>query len=392
MAGRSPPIVAISAQKVGLSDMLEAVPDAVIAVDAAGLVVVCNSHAADLFGYEMPELLGQPVEALLPPRFRTTHHAHRAGFAAAGSRRLMGEGMELLALHRGGRELEVEVALNPVSLDGQPATMAIIRDVADRRRLMRALVDSEEQLKHANAALEQRIAERTVELREANHELEAFSYSVAHDLRAPLRQIAGFARLLDEDLGENLSPDTARHLNHIRSGTNQMSRLITDLLDLAHISRRALAAETTDLGGLVRAVIEDLAPACRDRTIEWRIGELPLAICDASLVHVAFSNLLANAIKFTEPRPLAVIEVGVVVGSEPPTLFVRDNGVGFDMRYADKLFGVFQRLHSDEEFPGTGIGLATVQRVVRRHRGRVWASATLGEGATFYFTLEDPIA
>lgn len=381
------PIVSTTAKQVRLGEILEAIPDAVLAVDAAGSVVLCNAHAAELFGYEHAAILGQPVEALLPIRFRAAHRTHRAGFAASGRRRPMGQGMELRALHRDGHEVEVEVSLNPVSLDGRPATLAIVRDVGNRNALTRALIESQEQMRNINAELELRIAERTRELRQANEELEAFSYSVAHDLRAPLRQIEGFARLLEEGLDESFSHLTARHLQNIRDGTHQMTRLITDLLDFSRFSRTEIRSEPTDLAPLVADAIRDLAPSLESRAIEWRVGALPIVCCDPSLVRVLFSNLLANAAKFTKPRACALIEVGVSSAKPVPVFFVRDNGVGFDMRYADKLFGVFQRFHSQDQFPGTGIGLATVQRVVSRHRGRIWALSAPEEGATFHFTL-----
>jgi light-regulated signal transduction histidine kinase (bacteriophytochrome) len=266
--------------------------------------------------------------------------------------------------------------------------MAMVRDVSQRKAVERALGEREQELRRINTDLELLVAARTAELSEANRELEAFSYSVAHDLRAPLRQIEGFARLLDERLGPDLSADAAGLLARVRSGTQHMSQLISDLLELAHISRTPLRLEHADLSAVVRDCISDLSGASEGRAIDWRVGPLPRVECDPFLMRIVFSNLLANAVKFTQGRPLAVIEVGTIEPTgEPPTMFVRDNGIGFDMAYASKVFGVFERLHSEDEFPGTGIGLATVHRVIRRHGGRVWADAREGEGATFFFTL-----
>lgn len=383
------PVVSITARRVGLGEMLEAIPDGVITVDSAGTIVLCNSYAAKLFGYDEEGLIGQPVDALLPARFRAEHQAHRARFSAAGERRRMGQGIELRAQHHSGHELDVEIEPNPVTLDGQPATIAIVRDVGERVSLVRALRISEGRLKVANTDLENRIAARTAALQTAVEELDAFSYSVAHDLRAPLRQIDGFSRLLAEDLGDALSTGNARHLKFITDGAQRMSQLIGDLLSLAHISQREISSELTDIGVVVGSVVANLEPDCRGRSIEWAIAPLPEVRCDPAQVRILFTNLLANAVKFTRPREHAVIEVGVTDDPEPGTFSVRDNGVGFDMRYADKLFGVFQRLHPDREFPGTGIGLATVRRVVRRHRGTTWASAAPDKGATFFFTLAE---
>jgi signal transduction histidine kinase len=244
-----------------------------------------------------------------------------------------------------------------------------------------------EQIRGINEDLERRVTERTSELAAANFELEAFTYSVSHDLRAPLRQISGFAALLSEDLGSQLSPTAGHHLEQIRRGANRMGLLVDDLLKLARIGRKPLNTRLTALRGIVDAVVADLASEVGDRRVEWRIRELPSVVCDPGLIVVVFTNLLSNAVKYTRPRGDTVIEVGETAQNGESVLFVQDNGVGFDMHYAEKLFGVFQRLHGDEEFEGTGVGLATVQRIIHRHGGRIWADAASDRGATFYFTL-----
>jgi signal transduction histidine kinase len=236
-----------------------------------------------------------------------------------------------------------------------------------------------------NAGLEQ----RTAQLETANKELEAFSYSVSHDLRAPLRHITGFSKILMEEFGGTFDPNAQRYLERIQAGAKKMGLLVDELLNLARLGRRAVSLRTTGLNSMVAEVIAILQPDSDGRQVEWVIADLPEVECDAVLVKQVFQNLLANALKFTRPRTHTVIEVSYEEKNEDggPVFMVRDNGVGFSMKYIDNLFGVFQRLHSAEEFEGTGIGLVTVQRIVHRHGGRVWAEGELDKGAAFYFTL-----
>lgn len=229
--------------------------------------------------------------------------------------------------------------------------------------------------------------DRTAELEAANQELESFSYSVSHDLRGPIRHINGYCSILVEDFGAELSPEARNCIQKVRDASTRMGCLVDDLLRLAQVSRQELKAEETDLGLTVKQALNELAADLMDRKIEWKIGPLPTVICDAGLVKQVFANLIGNAIKYTRGRENAVIEIGHEGAGEVKTLFVRDNGAGFDMQYAGKLFGAFQRLHKQDEFEGTGIGLATVHRIVQKHGGRVWAEAELDRGATFYFTL-----
>jgi K+-sensing histidine kinase KdpD len=236
--------------------------------------------------------------------------------------------------------------------------------------------------------LEQRVAERTAELEVANRELEAFSYSVAHDLRAPLRLIHAHVQMLRDYRGSPTAREPLIHLDQIQRGAREMSALIDGLLALSRISHMEMRSEVTSLDELVkRAVNQVRQESGADRVVVWRLASLPSVACDPDLMLQVFANLIDNAVKYSRPRTHAVIEIGVGTAEGEKYVFVRDNGVGFDMRYSRKLFGVFQRLHRHDEFEGTGIGLATVNRIIERHGGRIWAESRLGQGAEFRFTL-----
>jgi light-regulated signal transduction histidine kinase (bacteriophytochrome) len=236
---------------------------------------------------------------------------------------------------------------------------------------------------------QQRVLSYAEALRAANTELEAFTYSVSHDLRAPIRQIEGFAKILAEHLGEDLDRQAEQYLWRIQEGAQQMGRLVDDLLYLAQLGQQRAKPQRISLDDLILPVLADLRAGTTERDIEWRVGSLPALVCDPGLMRVVFTNLLSNAVKYTGPRVKAVIEVGQQVIDGGIVIYVRDNGVGFDMKYADKLFGVFQRLHRAEDFEGAGVGLATVRRIISKHRGAVWAEAAPDSGATFFFTLGD---
>jgi PAS domain S-box-containing protein len=356
--------------------LLDHAPDGIVAIERSGRIVLANRQAHELFGYPPGTLVGASIEMLLPETQRGIHQAHREQYMAAPRTRAMGAGLDLTGLRRDGTEFAVEISLSPIQSGPTLLVMAAVRDITDRKA-------AEAQIKRLNEDLNRRVAE----LAAVNRELEAFSYSVSHDLRAPLRALDGFSQALVEDAGDQLSPDAQDHVRRIRAAATRMGRLIDDLLELARLTRREMRWEPVDLTALARTVAERLRRSEPDRAVDFSIAGDLRVTGDSHLLQVAVQNLLGNAWKFTGKQGYARIEFGADTRDGTTVYQVRDNGVGFDMAYADKLFGAFQRLHAADEFAGTGIGLATVQRVITRHGGRVWASAEAGKGATFFFTL-----
>lgn len=352
--------------QVSFRQLLEAAPDAMVVVDGSGRIVLVNSQTERLFGYDREELLGEPVEILVPQTLRVAHARHRGQYQSDPHRRPMGSGLELSGRRKDGSWFPVEISLSPVD-DGRGDTWitAAVRDITIRARVEKAL-------------------------KAANQELEGFTYSVSHDLRAPIRQIDGFARLLAEQLGDALDEKSRHYLERIQDGARTMGGLVDDLLNLARLGKLEPRPERVRLDDVVTGVVTALDAEAGGRPIVWKLQPLPVVVCDPGLIRVVFVNLLSNAVKYTRNRDPAVIEVDHTDRAGVPLIAVRDNGVGFDMKYADKLFGAFQRLHRVEEFEGSGVGLATVQRIVHKHGGDIWAQASPDRGATFCFTLPGP--
>ena len=267
--------------------------------------------------------------------------------------------------------------------DGKPWQYMAIRADITRRKA------DELEIAKLNEDLEGRIAKRTEQLQATNHELEAFSYSVSHDLRTPLRHIAGFSRILVNDFSPEMGAEARAHLRHIEDAVGRLGLLVDALLGLARLGRQSLRLRPSELNPIVDEVITMLRAECEGRDVEWRVANLPALDCDPILMAQVFQNLLGNALKYSRNRDHAVIEVDSITRpGKPAIIFVRDTGAGFNMKYADRLFGVFQRFHTDSEFEGTGVGLATVHRIIQKHGGMIWAESEPDHGATFYFALE----
>ncbi|WP_217808156.1 sensor histidine kinase [Oceanibacterium hippocampi] len=357
--------------------LLEAAPDSVVIIDPDGRIELVNAQTERLFGHPRDRLIGEPVEMLVPDRFRDRHIGHRGTYLTEPRARPMGAALELFGLRSDGTEFPVAISLSPVQTADGTLIVADIRDVTEQRQAELRIKELNERLFRDNA-----------EIAAVNKELEAFSYSVSHDLRAPLRAIDGFSQALLEDCADGLDDTGRSHLNRVRQAAQRMGQLIDDLLKLSRVTRSDLSEEELDLSALARTVADTLRTAHPVDEAEIGIADGLSAVGDPRLLRIALENLFGNAWKFTAGRAPRKIEFGRAEHAGEPVYFIRDNGVGFDMTYADQLFRAFQRLHDARSFAGTGIGLATVQRIIHKHGGRIWAEAEVDKGATFYFTLQ----
>jgi PAS domain S-box-containing protein len=485
--------------------VVEAAPNAVVMIDRAGKIVMVNTHAERIFGYSRAELVGQPVEMLVPERFRSHHPKLRETFFADPRLRPIGTGRNLYGLKRDGGEFPVEIGLASIETDAGTMVFSAIIDVTARKAAELALRETEQRFsllvegvtdyaiymldpngcvtswnrgaqrikgyrteeivgqhfscfyteedRKANAPqqtleiaardgrfeaealrvrkngsrflanvvidalkdeggqligfakitrdvservqaarelelLNRELQKRAAELEASNKELESFAYSVSHDLRAPLRHVAAYSELLQKQASPSLDDKSRRYVQTILESAKRMGNLIDDLLAFSRLGRAEAKMRAVDLQQVVKEAIAEVSRDTRDRDIAWKIGALPACHGDSSMLKLVVVNLVSNAVKFTRMRTRAEIEIGCVdKDNDELEVFVRDNGAGFDMQYANKLFGVFQRLHLAEQFEGTGIGLATVQRITHRHGGQVRAEGAVDQGATFYFSL-----
>ncbi|HEV7700138.1 MAG TPA: PAS domain S-box protein [Pyrinomonadaceae bacterium] len=354
--------------------------DAIISKDLDGTIVTWNTAAEKMFGYLSEEIIGKSVMLIVPP-----DHADEESLILA--RIAKGESvdhLETVRIRKDGSPIDVSVSISPIRDIAGKITGAskIARDITQLKQAL-------QEVRLLNEGLEQRIIERTAQLQAANNELEAFSYSVSHDLRAPLRHINGFSLALLEDYNDKLDDVGKGYLKQVREASQEMADLIDDVLKLARLSRSEMVSEAVDLTGLALSIIDDLRKDDAKREVDIEVESGLSTKGDKGLLDIMLSNLIGNAWKFTSKTKKAEIVFGQDVVDRKTVYFIRDNGAGFDMEYASKLFGVFQRLHRADEFEGTGIGLATVQRIISRHGGRVWAEGAVDQGATIYFTLPD---
>lgn len=360
-----------------LNAIITNAPDAMLTLmPSSGQIISANRQAELLFGYSSEELLSLNLDGLLPERFRQGHNDMVMNFAQAEAKREIRQDRVFFALHKNGDELPVEIGLSVMKEGDDVKIIATLRNVRER-------FESERRIKELNRVL----TNQNTELEAVNKELEAFSYSVSHDLRAPLRSIDGFSELVLRKYSECVDDTGQDYLQRIRNATQRMGQLIDDMLQLSRMTRVEMHPESLDLTAIAHEVKSELEKGDSGRDVEWQLAEGMRAEGDPGLIRLVLDNLLGNAWKYSSKveQPRIVFERCEI--EEGLCFVVRDNGAGFDMAYADKLFGTFQRLHGSDEFEGNGVGLSTVQRIIHRHGGRVWAEGELGNGASFYFSL-----
>ncbi len=364
---------------IRLASIVEFSDDAIIGKDLNGIITNWNKGAEKIFGFTAGEIVGTSIMRLVPSD-RLDEEDQNLGKIRRGE---SVERFETLRQAKDGRLINVSVMTSAIK-DGTGKVTGVSKvahDITGRKA-------AEEKILQLNLELEQRVVERTAQLQSANQELEAFSYSVSHDLRAPLRHVTGFVSLLQNSAGPSLSEENLSLLTDISEAAARMGALIDDLLAFSRVGKSEMRKTNVNLADLVRETLGDFQAETKQRMIDWIIGPLPDAWADRALLRMALVNLISNAVKFTGGRAQARIEIGCVPSDgRENVIFIRDNGAGFDPQYADKLFGVFQRLHDRDEFDGTGIGLANVHRIILRHGGRTWAEGKVDCGATFYFSL-----
>jgi len=367
-AASSPAGQAIRGLQGAFHQLFDAAPDAVVVCDREGRIVLANDMVERMLGYPRDELVGQAVEVLVPKRYRFRHHDHRRAYDENPSARFMGEGRELYAVRKDGTELPVEISLTPMEIEGQLLISSAIRDITERKQAQREL------------------ERHSAELTRSNAELEQFAYVASHDLQEPLRMVASYSQLLARRYRDKLDSDAEEFIEFIVDGANRMQALINDLLAFSRVGTRGKPFEPTDVADVVARAVSNVQVAIEEAGAQVDVGPMPAVVGDSSQLVQLFQNLISNAIKFRgadTPR----ITITAEPAGEAVTFSLTDNGIGIDPQYADRIFLLFQRLHTKREYAGTGIGLAICKKIVERHGGRIWVEGRPGEGTTFHFTL-----
>lgn len=374
--------------------IIDTAPEAIIVVDMLGRIARVNSHALDVFGYTAEETIGRPVEMLLPERFRHAHMKLRQEYANSPSRRVTGAGRDLYALRKDGHEVPVEIGLSPMQLNNETYVIAVLADITQRKA-------AEETLQKINLELEQRVEERTRQLVASNQELEQFAYIASHDLQEPLRMVASYLQLVEKRYKSQLDANAGEFIAFAVDGANRMKQLIDGLLEYSRLQTRVKEFESIDMEQVLKNVLTDLQIKIEERGAVITHDLLPNVFGDSSQIQRLLLNLVSNAMKYcANPIPKIHVSVENMVKTkhvDAPDiekdgwLFgVSDNGIGIEPQYNERIFQLFQRLHTRQEYPGTGLGLALCKRIVERHGGKIWVDSQLGEGSTFYFILAQP--
>jgi PAS domain S-box-containing protein len=348
---------------------VEASPNAMVMIDSKGRIVLVNTETEAVFGYTRAELLGQSVEMLVPPRFRVSHPSYRGRFFAAPQPRPMGAGRDLYGLRKDGTEIPVEIGINPIETDDGLMVLSAIVDITQRKRAERALAAQAEELARSNAELEQ------------------FAYVASHDLQEPLRAVAGCLQILQQRVEGKLDARDNELVTHAVEGATRMQQLIDGLLALSRVGTRGGKFEPVDLNDALHAAIENLSSAIAETGATITPCELPTVVADKTQMIQLFQNLLGNALRYRAAGRAPVIDVGADADVRGWTIRVRDNGIGIEPQHFERIFRVFQRLHTRTRYPGTGIGLSICQKIVERHGGRIWVESEPDRGSTFLFHL-----
>ena len=362
-------------------DLLEAAPDAMVIVDRAGYIALVNSQTQQLFGYTREELLGKPVELLVPEPYRGMHSAHRSGYFADPRRRPMGSGLQLSGRRKDGSEFPVEISLSPVETEDGTLVTAAVRDISERLRLEEARREVAER-----TAREEALTRHAEELARSNADLEQFAYVASHDLQEPLRMVANFTELLAKRYRGRLDADADEYIGYVVDGVSRMHQLISDLLTYSRVGTRGNPLIPVSCSLVVDRVLQDLTVAVSEASAVVTHDALPTVIGDETQLGQLFQNLIGNALKFRGAKPPRV-DVSAMPNGTEWTFTVSDNGIGIAPEHAERIFLIFQRLHTRAEYPGTGIGLAVAKKIVERHGGRIWVESRPGEGSRFSFTL-----